>query len=465
MAKNKTVSLPIRKEGRVVRKSGSRKLYLDFSYFGKRIERSTGLYDTTENRDKAQDLLDRFMLDIKSGTFIFSKAFPGATEEEKAYFAKQEGRVYNPEPQRVLFGDYLEEWIKSDLSEMSHSTRIDYNSSLNPWIRPFFRHMTFFQMNSNAVNQFIKGMTHKQSEEDKREGKPPEPFSKKRVKNILSHLTRIWEKACADNRWNLQSPFPPPGKRSGKSKQNERPVHEVTAMEITEQNLRHNNQRELDADRLPLRFHEWEAVYQQLDPWSRPIAELMLLTGLIPSELAGISHGHVTKGYIHIRQVISRGMLYDSPKTPYRDRNIRITQRIDSTLKEIMSRSDENKPFMITRENGGHFHHKYFWNKWNRAVIAAGIDYRVPYCLRHTFTAWSLCAGVDLNRLVDLLGHSTKEMVYKVYGKYTEGLEEDKDKILAFLGEDFINPRPIKQNTPTFAKETAKVRDILLTTT
>jgi hypothetical protein len=73
---------------------------------------------------------------------------------------------------------------------------------------------------------------------------------------------------------------------------------------ITEQDLRHGNQRELDADRLSLRFHEWEAVYQQIDPWCRPIALLMLLTGLIPSEVAGLCEGHLAKGYIHVRKVV-----------------------------------------------------------------------------------------------------------------------------------------------------------------
>jgi hypothetical protein len=55
-------------------------------------------------------------------------------------------------------------------------------------------------------------------------------------------------------------------------------------------------------------------------------------------------------------------------------------------------------------------------------------------------------------------------MVFNVDGKYTEGFEEDKDKILDFFGEDFLNPGSKKQKTPAFAKENAKVRGILLAT-
>ena len=451
--------------GRIVRKYGSSKLYVDFFYFGQRIERSTGRSDTPQNREDVRLWLDRVMLDIKCSSFNFAKAFPGASDQEKAHFATLEGWAYKPDAQRVLFGDFLEEWIKSELAEMSHSTKIDYYSSINPWIRPFFGKLTFYQINSNVVNQFVRGLTHKQTEAEKSEGQLPKPFSKKRVKNILSHLTRIWAKACADNRWDLPSPFPPPEKRSAKSKQGERPVNQVTSIQVTEQNLRHGNQRELDADRLPLRFNEWEAVYQQLDPWCRPIAELMLLTGMIPSEIAGISRGHVANGYIYVRQVVSRGMLCDNPKTAYRSRDIRITERIASVLEEIISRSDEKSPFIITRKSGGHFHHSYFWKKWSNAIRAAGIDYRVPYCLRHTFTAWSLCVGVDLNRLVNLLGHATKEMIFVVYGKYTEGLEEDKNSILGFFGKDFLIRGQKRQKTPAFAKENAKGRGNLIAST
>ena len=43
------------------------------------------------------------------------------------------------------------------------------------------------------------------------------------------------------------------------------------------------------------------------------------------------------------------------------------------------------------------------------------------------------------------MGHTSKQMVYEVYGNYVEGLEEDAPKIAAYFGEDFINP---KSKTP-----------------
>ena len=67
----------------------------------------------------------------------------------------------------------------------------------------------------------------------------------------------------------------------------------------------------------------------------------------------------------------------------------------------------------------------------------AGVDYRKPYITRHTFTAWALAIRIGQNRLVSLMGHSNKQMVFETYGKYVEGLEKDRLQILGFFGKDF----------------------------
>ncbi len=77
----------------------------------------------------------------------------------------------------------------------------------------------------------------------------------------------------------------------------------------------------------------------------------------------------------------------------------------------------------------------YRKNPWTIAFKRARISYQRPYVLRHTFAAWALTAGIDKNRLVSLMGHTSKEMVYEIYGKYVEDLEKDKHEILKSLVE------------------------------
>lgn len=41
-------------------------------------------------------------------------------------------------------------------------------------------------------------------------------------------------------------------------------------------------------------------------------------------------------------------------------------------------------------------------------------------------------------KLVNLMGHSSKQMVYQVYGDYVEDLEDDMDEIVRYFGVDFL---------------------------
>jgi len=83
-------------------------------------------------------------------------------------------------------------------------------------------------------------------------------------------------------------------------------------------------------------------------------------------------------------------------------------------------------------------------NPWTRAFKKANLPYKVPYTTRHTFAAWALTLRMDPNKLVNLMGHSSKKMVYEVYGKYVEGLETDAGNILSYFGKDFMG---LKENT------------------
>jgi hypothetical protein len=46
-----------------------------------------------------------------------------------------------------------------------------------------------------------------------------------------------------------------------------------------------------------------------------------------------------------------------------------------------------------------------------------------------------------MNKLVRLMGHGSKKMVYEVYGDYIEGLEKDAWMILECFGRDFIETK------------------------
>lgn len=166
----------------------------------------------------------------------------------------------------------------------------------------------------------------------------------------------------------------------------------------------------------------------------------MILTGMINSEMAGLRKTDIRPDYILVQHTIVRGVEHDTPKTLYRIRKIPITQAIRKRLDVLLERSTTDR--LVTAKSGTMFRPANFLKDiWTKAAKASGITDKVPYSLRHSFAAWSLTLRIDPNKLVRLMGHGSKKMVYEVYGDYIEGLEEDFWQILDYFGRDFVEPK------------------------
>lgn len=402
-----------KKQGTIIRKPGSRKLYILFYYFNQRVEKTTGLADNRKNREKVRAWLDRIIEKRDAGKLIFAEAFPGAAEEEKANFAKLEGWQYAPEPRDILFGSYTQEWYNTVWSHYPEGTKKDdYKQIIDYWLLPYFQDKTFFQISGVEIQRFF---TILKWQKGKHKG---EPLSKARVKNILIPLRTIWNDACDQFRWVLHNPFT---------------------------NLKRHLPKTQTLRREGFRFDEWLHFLKHVDPWYQPVIELMILTGMINSEIAGMLKSDIHPDYIQVQHTIVRGRVQDTPKTRYRIRKIPITQEIRKRLDILTARSTDER--LVTTKSGAVFHPANFRKDvWEKAQKGSGITDKVPYCLRHTFAAWSLTLGIDMNKLVRLMGHGSKKMVYEVYGDYIEGLEEDAWKILEYFGRDFLE---IKAKKPS----------------
>lgn len=417
----KEVSLLKWGEGNVTTKRGSTRLYYDFRYFDERVEISTGLVDTPENRRKAMAWLIRQRERMEDGTFRFSEAFPGASEEKKAHFSRLEGSINLSKPNHILFGDYVSRWYREVWEHHpSASKKVDEKSAINYWITPFFGNKTFFEINSVVMGDFIRSLKHREG------NKAGQPLSRKRVANILLPLRSIWRDACDEYRWELPDPFKNVPKQLPRNETVDECLDEVTDREM----------RRIEGTRDTLRFEEFMAYLGNMDPWYRPVAELWMLTGMIPSEMAGLTHFHIKDGYLFVRRSVSRGVEKAGGKTTYRRREIRITATIQRVLDELTARTDGKR--LVTLKSGKPLTPTEFYDAWVKAEKKAGLRHRRPYCLRHSFAAWALAIEVDPNRLVRMMGHGSKQMVYEVYGNYVEGLEMDKEKIIGYFGQDFV---------------------------
>ena len=60
---------------------------------------------------------------------------------------------------------------------------------------------------------------------------------------------------------------------------------------------------------------------------------------------------------------------------------------------------------------------------FRRDCKAAGVRYRYPYQLRHTFATWALSSGENPSWIAKQMGHTDVMMLFRVYGKWMPSLD------------------------------------------
>lgn len=112
MTESNSVQLQNRRwYAKVIKKNGSDKLYIKLFYHRPEpFVRSTYLDNNEDNRKTVDGTVARINADIQAGTFNFSKAFDGASEEDKKFLLKKKSAntplhpMPLPSRQRTIFG-------------------------------------------------------------------------------------------------------------------------------------------------------------------------------------------------------------------------------------------------------------------------------------------------------------------------------------------------------------------------
>jgi integrase len=68
-------------------------------------------------------------------------------------------------------------------------------------------------------------------------------------------------------------------------------------------------------------------------------------------------------------------------------------------------------PLLFPAARGGYLDlERWREHHWKPACLAAGVEYRTPYALRHTFASWALAAGIPLFQVARVMGTSVKQI-------------------------------------------------------
>ncbi len=178
----------------------------------------------------------------------------------------------------------------------------------------------------------------------------------------------------------------------------------------------------------PFTKEESEAIlsgFQKIYPAWVPFTKFLFLSGCRLSEAIGLCWRHVdfvrnevciceslpiaiTKGcYQRVRKDTKTGSVR------FLSMNLSLTQLLEE-MRPTVSRPDA---LIFTNPTGNNYIDSHnFRSRWRKVLSAAGIPYRRPHIIRHSFASHAIEQGMPLTAVAYLLGHSDTRMVAQTYG-------------------------------------------------
>jgi integrase len=177
-------------------------------------------------------------------------------------------------------------------------------------------------------------------------------------------------------------------------------------------------------------WHELELLVAELRPLHRAIPIFAAGTGLRPAEWIALERKDVDRQrrVLSVQRVFTGSKVSEYPKTDRSRRRVPLRSRVLDALDATPLRLDT--PLVFPGARGGYLDlHNFRERHWRAALRAAGLDYRRPYDLRHTYATFSIAAGVSLFALSRRMGTSL-EMIDKTYGHLAPDADEYELRLL-----------------------------------
>ena len=386
MDKRPRIELPA---GVIIRSlvSGDR-LQIAFSWRGQQcrellppcpINKSTVLY--------AKNLRDEIRRKISDEKFVYADYFPDSPKAQQ------------PEPDNDLMEVLLEKQLavyqkQVDNRQLSPSTYAGYYKSLTGERMRYWHGWKLREVSPSALREWIGEMD----------------CTSKAIRNMLIPLRSVFDDALNDGSIEFN------------------PFDRIALAKLIRQTSKAS-----DYVIQPFTQAERTEILQACREDELPTFQFWFETGLRPGELQALEWRHIdmeaATARIEQNQVAS---VIKSPKTVAGIRVIDLSAEAVTALKaqQAISKLRGARVFLNPRTlKPWATDAQVRKTAWLPIMERAGIPYRNPYQIRHTFASTLLTAGANPWYVASQLGHEDVEMVFRTYGK--------------FIREDFQKPKAV----------------------
>ncbi len=388
-------------------------LQLDFYYLGKRCREQTTMKDDRVNRRRLEALMKTIDLEITEGTFRYGQYFPNSRLLPKIQILEAEkfnslsqvvGGSVTPQfamsnqeqggnKQDVsfvdspLFEDFAIKYQEESEAVWKRSNIKTKRDIADKWLIPTFKG----RMISSITKQEILEL---RSVLAKAPGKKPGTLlSPSRVNHVMTALKQIVDEAA--DRFNFTTPFT-----------------NIKRMKIKKSDVN------------PFTLDEVNHIINHCREDFRNYFAVKFFTGMRPAELHGLKWKYVDfdKRLIMVRETIV-GDYEETPKTEDSARDIQMTPQVYAALKSQFVQTYKKSKYVFCNSLGTPLTNRNMSNRvWYPMLKSFGLELRNPYQTRHTFATLMLAAGESPEWIANQMGHSTTEMLFKVYSRYVPNL-------------------------------------------
>lgn len=405
-------------------------LFFELRISGIRCREQTLLTDNQLNRKKLQKILDKIEAEIAAGTFVYANYFPGSKALKRlakldhvglpqtATSAAAEAVVTGSEDGAVsaspLFKDFATQWFDERSIEWRRSHIKSLLSTLNGHLVPHFGGKAVGSITKSEVLEFRATLAKVKGRGAK------EGLSPKRINEIMGLLRQILNEAA--DRFEFTSPV---------------------------LNIKKLRQRKTDVE--PFSFGDVQRILATTRADYKNYFTTRFLTGMRTGEVHGLKWKYIDFDLriIRVRETFVLGE-DEYTKTDGSQRDIQMSQPVVEALKSQWEATGKVSEYVFCNMVGVPLDNKNFSDRvWYPLLRHLGLKARRPYQMRHTAATLWLASGEAPEWIARQLGHTSTEMLFRVYSRYVPNLtRQDGSAMERLLASQMSQGALIQQKQP-----------------
>jgi len=380
------------------------KLFIDFRYHGLRCREYTKLDETPANRRRLKKLVERIEAEILLGSFDYASYFPNS-KRVKEFISVNQRKTRNLS-RTPRFSDFTETWF----AEMSAQWRNSYIKSsrltLDKYLLPEFGNEPIDTIKKADILAFrAKLVSMPGVLRAKR-------MSASRINHIMMPLRMILNEAS--DRYEFVTPW-----------KNIKPL-KVPRTEVE-----------------PFSLDQVKTILERVRPDFRNYYTVRFFTGLRTAEIDGLMWSKID---FPRRQILIHQAWVEGEFVPTKNdgsyRAVDMSSMVYEALRDQQQLTSD-KPYVFCNSSGQPLSHQAVTNKvWHPLLRHLGLNKRRPYQTRHTAATLWLAAGEAPEWIAKQMGHSTTEMLFKVYSRYVPNLTRQDGSAMERMLEQHSEQNP-----------------------